>query len=91
MPNLRCFSIGGMENQHDSILEPFGAMEEMIISLTRLPSTTYSLLSPSLSFLKSLNFPLLLIPLNLRNYSTSNLDLAAKTLIFEKILSRFMI
>ena len=50
MPDLRCFSIGGMKNQHDTISESFGTTEEIIISLTRLPSTTYSLLSSSLSY-----------------------------------------
>ena len=48
MPNMRCFSIGGMNKQHDAILEPSGTTEEIIISLTRSPSTTYSLLSSSL-------------------------------------------
>ena len=24
MPNMRCFSIGGVKNQHDAILESFG-------------------------------------------------------------------
>ena len=50
MPDMHCFSIGGMKNQHDAILEPFDTTEEIIISLTRLPSTTYSLLSSSLSY-----------------------------------------
>ena len=48
MLDMRCFSIGGMKNQHDAILEPFGTTDEIISSLTRLPSTTYSLLSFSL-------------------------------------------
>ena len=70
MPHMSCFSIGGLKNQHDAILEPFGATEEILISLTRSPSTTYSLpLSnfftflllnflkpPLLDFLDSLNF-----------------------------------
>ena len=53
MPNLRCFSIDGMKSQHDAFLVSFGTTEEIITSLTRLPSTTYSLLSSSIScFLK---------------------------------------
>ena len=55
MPEMRCFSIGGIENQHDAILESFGTTEEMINSLTRLPSTTYPFLS-SLLFLKFRTF-----------------------------------
>ena len=56
--DMRCFSIGGMKNQYDAILESFGTTEELIISLTRLPSTFYSILwfSPSPNIL---NFPLL--------------------------------
>ena len=52
MPNMRCFSIGGMKNQHDAILDSFGTTEEIVISLTRLPSTTYSLFPSSLLLLK---------------------------------------
>ena len=37
MPNMRCFFVGGMKNQHDAILESFGTTEEIINSLTRLP------------------------------------------------------
>ena len=47
-PNMRCFSIGGIKNQHDAILESFGTAEEIIYSITRLPSTTNSLLLSSL-------------------------------------------
>ena len=56
MPNMRCFSNGGMKKQHDAILESFGTTEEIIISLTRLLSTTYSLLSFSLLLLKISTF-----------------------------------
>ena len=52
MPNMRCFSIGGMKNQHDAILESIGTTEEIIISHNRSPSTTYSLLPSSLLLLK---------------------------------------
>ena len=52
MPDMRCFSFGGMKNQHDASLETFGTSEEIIFSLTRLPSTTYSLHSFSLQLLK---------------------------------------
>ena len=30
MPIMRCFPIGGMEKQHDAILESFGTTEEII-------------------------------------------------------------
>ena len=52
MPNMRCFSIGGMKKQYDAILESFGTTEEIINLLTHLPSTTYSLLPSSLLLLK---------------------------------------
>ena len=39
MHDMRCFSTGGMKNQHDAISESFGTTEEIVISLTRLPST----------------------------------------------------
>ena len=54
MPDMPCFPIGGMKNQRDANLESFGSMEEIIISLTRLQSTTYSLFPSSVSY--SLNF-----------------------------------
>ena len=44
-PDMRCFSIGGMKNQHDAILKSFGTTEAILISITRLPSTTYSFLA----------------------------------------------
>ena len=46
--DMRCFSIGDMKNQHIAILESFGTSEEIIISLTCLPSTINSLPSSSL-------------------------------------------
>ena len=52
MSNIRCFPIGGMKEQHDAILKSFGTTEEIIFPLTRLPSTTCSLLSSSLLLLK---------------------------------------
>ena len=52
MSDMRCFPIGGMKKQHDAILQSFGTTEEIIYSLTRLPSTTCSLLSSSLLLLK---------------------------------------
>ena len=54
MPDMRCFPIGGMKNQHDAILESSGTTEEIINSLTRFPSTTYSLLVSSLFDFKNL-------------------------------------
>ena len=48
MSNMHCFLIGGMKKQHDAILESFVTTEEIIYSLTRLPSTTYSLFPSSL-------------------------------------------
>ena len=50
MPNMPCFSIRGKKNQHDATLDSFGTTEEIIISLTRLPSTTYPLLPSSLFY-----------------------------------------
>ena len=68
MPDMRCFSISGiMKNQHDAILESFGTTEEIIVSPTHLPSTTYSLHSSSLALFK------------FRIYAKSNYDLAAKS------------
>ena len=52
MSNMRCFPIGGMKKQHDATLESSGTTEGIIYSLTRLPSTTCSLLSSSLLLLK---------------------------------------
>ena len=60
VPIMRCFPIGSMKNQHDAILESFGTTEEIIYSLTRLPSTTCSLLSSSPLLLKNLKISLLL-------------------------------
>ena len=54
MSNMRCFPIGGMKKQHDAISESFGRTEGIIYSLTRLPSTTYSLLPSSLFNFKNL-------------------------------------
>ena len=34
MPNMRCFPIGGMNKQHDAILESLGTTEKIIYSLT---------------------------------------------------------
>ena len=47
MSDMRCFPIGGMKKQLDAFLESFGTTEKVIYSLTRLPSTTYSLLLSS--------------------------------------------
>ena len=94
MPDMRCFSLGGLKNQHDAVLESFGTTEKLIFSLTRLPSTTYCLLSSSPQLLKKWNFPLFLLFSSFenilsqtltwrrnsfyRNYSKSRFDLAAK-------------
>ena len=67
-----------MKKQHDAISASSGTTEEIIYSLTRLPSTTYSLLPSFSSTLEILNFPLLFALLNLQIYSRSNFDLAAK-------------
>ena len=60
MPNMLCSPFGGKKKQHDAILKSFGTTEEIIYSLTRLPSTTFSLLSSSPLLWKTLKFPLLL-------------------------------
>ena len=54
MSNMRCFPIGGIKKQNDAILESFGTTEEIIFSLTRLTSITYSLLPSSLFNFKNL-------------------------------------
>ena len=56
MSNMRCFPIGRMKIQHDAILESFGTIKGIIYSLTRLPSTTYSLFPSSWTCLFSLLF-----------------------------------
>ena len=76
---MRCFPIVGMKKKHDAILESFGTTEENIYSLTRLPSTTYSLLPSSLFDFKTLNLPPLFVILDRRNYSKSIFDVAAKS------------
>ena len=94
MPDMRCFSNGGMKNQHDAVLQSFGTTEGIVISLTRLPSTIYCLLTSTLPLLKLVSFPFSLLfsiiefflsqiltqPQNwlYRNSSKSNFDLAAK-------------
>ena len=60
VPIMRCFPIGSMKKQHVAILESFGTTEEIIYSLTRLPSTTCSLLSSSPLLLKTLKISLFL-------------------------------
>ena len=50
MPDMPCFSIGRIKNQLDALSESLGTTEEIIISPTRVPSTTYYLLSSSLSY-----------------------------------------
>ena len=84
MSNMRCFPIGGMKKQHDAILKSFGKTEDIIYSLIRLPSRTYSLLSSSLFDLKNLELSSSLVLLDLRNFSESNSDLAAKRSSAEK-------
>ena len=79
MSNMRCFPIGGMKKQHDAILESFGTTEEIIFINSLAYRQQLTLFFPLLcSTLKILNLPLLLALLNLRNYSKSNSDLAAK-------------
>ena len=76
---MRCFRIRGMKNQHAAILESVGTTEEFIISFTRLPSTTYSVLLSyffSLLFLKFLKSPFLFDLLNALTFSQSKFDLA---------------
>ena len=50
MPDMRCFSIGGMKNQHDAILESLGTTEEIIFfthSITVNNLLSFSIFSPS--------------------------------------------
>ena len=60
MLDMRCFSIGGMKDQHDAFLESFGTTEEIIKSLNCLPPRTTSLPSSSLFSSYTLNPPLLI-------------------------------
>ena len=78
MPDMRCFSIGGMKNQYDAILESFGTTEEVIISLTHLPLKLTLFFPPLSPTIKNLKFFLVFALLNLRNYSNSTFDLVAK-------------
>ena len=80
MSNMCCFPIGGMKKQHDAILESFGRTEGIINSLTRLPSTTCSLLSSSLLLLKTMKFPHPLLFSIFEIILSQNFDLAAKSL-----------
>ena len=48
MSDMRCISKGALKNKHAAILESIGTTEEILISLTRLPSITSSLLPSSL-------------------------------------------
>ena len=78
MSNMRCFPIGGMKKQHDAILESFGTPEAIILT-THSPTVNHLLSSFIFSFtLKNLEISSSLAFLDLRNYSKSNSDLAAK-------------
>ena len=55
MPDLHCLSFGGMKMKHGVILEPFDTPEEIIVSLTCLPSTTNLPLGSCHFFLLLLN------------------------------------
>ena len=82
MTNMRCFPIGGMKKQHDAILDSFGTTEEIIFILSLAYRQQLTLFFPLLSStLKILNLPLPVALLNLRNYSKSDFDLAAKSLL----------
>ena len=54
----RCFCTGGKKLKHDAISDLFGTTEEIITSLTRLPSTTSSSLPSSLLSFKLRKPPL---------------------------------
>ena len=80
MHDMRCFSIGGMKKQHDAFLESVGTTEEIIISLTRLPSTPWV----SFSF-----FSILLLKLWVLFFSALlKFWLSRKTLTIENTLCR---
>ena len=61
IPDMRCFPFGGKKNQRDAILKTFGTTEDIIASLTGLPSTTYSLPLFCLLLLKFWTFLLSLL------------------------------
>ena len=90
MSNMCCFPIGGMKKQHDAILEPFGRTEGIIV-FTHSPTANNLLSSFLFPFtLKNFEISSSLAFLDLRNYSKSNSDLSAKTLISEIILGQIL-
>ena len=49
MPDMRCFSIGGLKTQHDAILESLGTTQEIIFfthSITVNKLVSFSIFSP---------------------------------------------
>ena len=87
--DMRCFSIGGMKNQHDATFESFGLTEEIMFSFTRLPSSTYSLLSLFLLLSKIWNFLISCSSQSSKLFSVI-LWLSHKIVFIENILSQFL-
>ena len=90
MIDMRCFSIGVMKNQHDAILESLGTMKEIIISLTRLPSTTYSRLSSSVSDSQNFELSSSLCPSHSSNFFQVEFRLSRKIAVIEVSLSQIL-
>ena len=55
MPDVRYFPKGGMKTEHDAILKSIGTYEHIIVSFSRLPSTTNSYFLPCSSLSSSQN------------------------------------
>ena len=87
---MRCFPIGGMKKQHDAILESFGTTEKVVYSLTRLPSTTYSLFLSSLFDFKNLELASSLCYSQPSELLYVNFWLSRKIASSEIILNRIM-
>ena len=93
MPDTCCLPIGGMRFQVDGILLSFGTTKEIIISLTRLSSTTYSLIFSYFSLLRLdfyfLKYHLLLHVVTSLNCFKSNSDLSGKRSSWKYSTSKF--
>ena len=85
---MRCFSIGAINIQNDANLESFGTTEEIISSLTRLPSKTNFLPSHFLFSSKILDFPSLVFLLLLKENILSQILNQLQIFIHRKLSNR---
>ena len=89
LPDMRCFSIGGMKNQHDAILESTVTTKDISFqspTYNQQLTLFFALLPPTLEIW---NLPTVFALLNLRNSSESNFDLAAKLPRSKLFLAKF--